>query len=70
MSPTTWLIITGPEEYTNPFTGRFERDTSEYRHRWVHNQGDLLYPDENSFDPNKYEEYNTREWKRTPIRER
>ena len=65
-----WLFITGQEEYTNPFTGQHERDTSYYRYRWVNNQGDYLYTDENSFDPNKYEEYNTREWKRTPIMKR
>jgi hypothetical protein len=65
-----WLFITGQEEYTNPFTGQNERDTSSYPYRWVNNQGDNLYTDENSFDPNKFEEYNTREWKRTPIRKR
>ena len=65
-----WLFITGQEEYTNPFTGQNERDTSSYPYRWVNNQGDSLYTDENSFDPNKFEEYNTREWKRTPIRKR
>jgi hypothetical protein len=65
-----WLFITGQEEYKNPFTGQMERDRSDYRYRWVNNQGDYLYSDENSFDPNRYEEYNTREWKRTPIRQR
>ena len=65
-----YLFITGQEEYTNPFNGQAERDTSEYRYRWVNNQGDYFYTDENSFDPNKHEEYNTREWKRTPARKR
>ena len=65
-----YLFITGQEEYTNPFTGQHERDTSYYQYRWVNNQGDYLYTDENGFDPNKYEEYNTREWKRTLIMKR
>ncbi|MCX5907126.1 MAG: hypothetical protein NTY64_08035 [Deltaproteobacteria bacterium] len=65
-----YLFITGQEEYTNPFNGQAERDTSEYRYRWVNNQGDYFYTDENSVDPNKHEEYNTREWKRTPARKR
>ena len=65
-----WLFISGQEEYTNPFNGQTERDTSHYRYRWVNNQGDVIYTDENSFDPNTTEEYKTREWKRTPIRKR
>jgi len=65
-----WLFLTGQEEYTNPYTGKAELDTSSYRHRWVNNQGDYFYTDENSLDPNKYEEYNSREWKRTPGRKR
>jgi len=65
-----WLFISGQEEYTNPFNGQAERDTSYYGYRWVNNQGDVVYTDENSFDPNTIEEYKTREWKRTPIRAR
>jgi hypothetical protein len=65
-----WLFISGQEEYTNPFNGQTERDTSYYGYRWVNNQGDTIYTDENSFDPNTIEEYKTREWKRTPIRRR
>jgi hypothetical protein len=65
-----WLFISGREEYTNPFNGQTERDTSHYRYRWVNNQGDIIYSDENGFDPNRVEEYNTREWKRSPVRPR
>jgi hypothetical protein len=65
-----WLFISGQEEYKNPFTGKTELGTSQYHYRWVNNQGDILYTDENSFDPNKYEEYNTREWKTSPVRPR
>ena len=63
-----WLFISGQEEYRNPFTGRLERDTAQWRYRWVNNEGDVLYTDENGFDPNRIEEYNTREWKRTPVK--
>lgn len=62
-----WLFISGQEEYKNPFTGEVERGTSAYSHRWENNQGDVLYVDENSFDPNRYEEYNSREWKRSEV---
>lgn len=65
-----WLFLTGQEEYKNPFTGAIERGTSEYRYRWENNRGEVLYCDENAFDPNRYEEYNTREWKRSEIWDR
>ncbi len=65
-----WLLISGQEEYKNPFTGEVERDTSAYRYRWESNQGGVILSDENSFDPNRYEEYNTREWKRSEIWDR
>ena len=65
-----YLLLSGQEEYKNPFTGEVERDTSAYRYRWENNQGGVLFSDENSFDPNRYEEYNTREWKRSEIWDR
>ena len=65
-----WLFISGKDEYTNPFNGQTELDTSAYRYRWVNNQGEVFYTDENSFDPNDAEEYKTREWKRTAVRQR
>jgi hypothetical protein len=63
-------LPTGREEYTNPFNGQTEVDTSRYRHRWVNPRGDVLDTDENGFDPNRVAEYNTREWNRTPVRPR
>ena len=54
----------------NPFNGQAERDTFCFSCRRVNNQGDVIYTDENSFDPNTIEEYKTRKWKRTPIRKR
>jgi hypothetical protein len=65
-----WLFISGQEEYKNPFTGEIERGTSAYPYRWENNQGDVLYTDQNGFDPNRIEQYNTREWKRSQVWDR
>jgi hypothetical protein len=65
-----WLSITGQEEYRNPFTGEVERGTSAYQYRWENNQGEVLYTDQNGFDPNRVEEYNTREWKPSQVWDR
>jgi hypothetical protein len=43
-----------------------ETDTCRYHQRSVNNQRSL-YTDQNSFDSNRVEEDNTREWKHTPI---
>jgi hypothetical protein len=62
-----YLFISGQDEYVNPFTKKVELDTSAYRHRWMNNQGDILYTDENTHNPNEYEKRPNYEWKQTPV---
>jgi hypothetical protein len=64
-----WLMISGQEEYKNPYTGKTELGTSAYSNRWVNDRGDVLYTDENSFDPNRQKENNV-EWRRSSVRQR
>lgn len=47
-----------------------ERGTSAYPYRWENNQGEVLYTDQNGFDPNRIEQYNTKEWKRSQVWDR
>jgi len=65
-----YLMLTGQEDYVNPYTKEVERDTSEYKHRWTTEQGDMIYTNEHGFDPNKQRELNHQEWKLTPVRPR
>lgn len=65
-----WLLLTGQEEYKNPYTGEVERGSNEYAHRWQNASGDVIYSNENSFDPNRAEEFNSNEWKRSEVAER
>jgi len=65
-----WLLISGQEEYKNPFNGQVERGTSAYAYRWESNQGDIIYTDENSYDPNRHEKYGSREWRRSVVWDR
>jgi hypothetical protein len=65
-----YLFITGQDEYVNPFTKKVELDTSAYRHRWMNNHGDILYTDENVYNPNEHEKRPNYEWKQTPARPR
>lgn len=65
-----YLLISGQDEYVNPYTQEVERDTSSYKRRWVNANGDYLYTDEDAFNPNQERALNQVEWKLTPVRPR
>lgn len=65
-----YLMLTGQEDYVNPYTKEVERDTSEYKHRWTTEGGDMIYTNQYGFNPNAQQEFNNKEWKLTPVRER
>lgn len=65
-----YLLLTGQEEYVNPYTKEVERDTSDYRQRWTNQSGDRIYSNIETFDPNKDPDLNRLEWKLTPVRPR
>jgi len=65
-----WLTLSGQDEYNNPFTGEIERDTSAYRFRWQNDAGEIIYSNEASFDPNRFEAYNSKEWKPSTVWDR
>jgi hypothetical protein len=47
-----FLTVTGQNEYTNPYTGKIETDTDNWKNRWVNSSGDIIYSDNPSYDPN------------------
>lgn len=65
-----YLFLSGQEEYVNPFTKEVEQDTNEYTCRWTNHSGDMIYSDDDRYDPNKVRELNNVEWKKTPVRKR
>ena len=65
-----YLMLTGQEDYVNPYTKEVERDTSEYKYRWTTEQGDMIYTNEYGFNPNSQRDLNNQEWKLTPVRPR
>ncbi|MBA4322617.1 MAG: hypothetical protein C0408_07355 [Odoribacter sp.] len=48
-----YLTITGQNEYTNPFTGKTETDTDNWKNRWINSNGDIIYSNDQGYDPNK-----------------
>jgi hypothetical protein len=48
-----YLTLTGQNDYTNPFTGKTERDTDNWKNRWTNSSGDIIYSDNPTYDPNR-----------------
>jgi hypothetical protein len=47
-----YLTLTGQNEYSNPFTGKIETDTDKWKNRWVNSSGDIIYSDNQAYNPN------------------
>lgn len=65
-----YLLLSGQEEYVNPFTKKVERDTSDFRHRWTNAAGDRLYTNAEGVDPNRDHDLNQQAWRETLPRSR
>lgn len=48
-----YLTLTGQNEYTNPFTGKIETDTDNWKNRWTNSSGDIIYSNDQGYDPNR-----------------
>jgi len=48
-----YLTLTGQEDYVNPITGKVERDTGDWSRRWVNANGDYIYSNDTTYDPNR-----------------
>jgi hypothetical protein len=62
-----YLLLTGQDDYVNPYTQKVETDTSDFKYRWTTATGDYVYSNEPQFDPNQVREINNLEWKLTPV---
>jgi hypothetical protein len=65
-----FLTLTEQEEYVNPYTKEVETGSNQWDYRWVNQNGDVIYCNEQGYDPNNDINLNTSGFKRTPVRER
>ncbi len=65
-----FLTLTDQEEYVNPYTKEVEVGTNQWKHRWINESGDVIYTDDESYDPNVDVNLNRSDYKRTPVRKR
>jgi hypothetical protein len=65
-----FLTITDQEEYVNPFTNEVEYGSNQWQYRWTNPNGDVIYTNNEDYDPRVDVHLNRTDYKRTPIRKR
>ncbi len=65
-----FLTLTHQEEYVNPYTKEVEMGSNQWRHRWINEGGEVIYTDDEYYDPNTDIHLQRHDYKRTPIRKR
>ncbi len=65
-----FLTLTGQEEYVNPYTNEVERGTNEYKYRWENASSEIVYSNEEYYDPNHDTALNRSDFKRSQVRKR
>ncbi|MBN1290237.1 MAG: hypothetical protein JXB48_00225 [Candidatus Latescibacteria bacterium] len=65
-----FLTLTDQEEYVNPYTNKVETGSNQWQHRWTNESGDVIYTDDESYNPNIDVNLNRSDFKKTPIRKR
>ena len=65
-----YMALTGQEDYINPFTKEVERGSNEWKYRWETPNGDVVYADTESYDPNFDPDDKRTGFKRSTVRSR
>jgi len=65
-----YLTLTEQEEYVNPYTNEIEVGTDQYKHRWINESGDVIYTENEDYDPNVDINLNRSDFKKSQIRRR
>jgi len=65
-----FLTLTDQEEYVNPYTNQIEIGSNQWKHRWINESGEVIYTDDESYNPNVDINLNRSDFKRTPVRKR
>ena len=65
-----FLTLTEQEEYVNPYTNEIELGTNQWQYRWINESGDIIYTDNEDYDPNTDIKMNRTDFKRSSIRKR
>lgn len=68
---SSWLFLTGQDDYVNPHTGEVEQGSNQYRRRWVNGNGDVIYSNNPDYDPSWDASLpNRSDYEQSPLRKR
>ena len=65
-----YLTLTEQEEYVNPFTKEIEIGTNQWKYRWENQSGDVIYSNDENYNPNSDINVNRSDFKKSNIRAR
>ena len=65
-----FLNLTGQEEYVNPYTKEVEIGSNQWQRRWINESGDVIYTNDESYDPRTDVHLNRSDYKKSPVRKR
>jgi hypothetical protein len=63
-----YLVLTDQEDYINPYTQEVETGTNQWDYRWVDDLGNVLYTDNEEYNPNLDIELNMDGFKRSRVK--
>ncbi len=65
-----FLTLTDQEEYVNPFTNQIETGSNQWDYRWVNEAAEVIYTNDEYYDPRLDVNVNRVDFERTPVRKR
>lgn len=65
-----FLTLTEQEEFVNPYTNEVEMGSDQWQHRWINEAGDVIYTNDEEYDPRTDVSLNRTDFKRSKIRQR
>lgn len=65
-----YLNLTSQEEYINPYTNEVELGSNEWKHRWINSSGDVIYSNNEEYNPNYDDSLKRTDFKLCPVKPR
>ncbi len=65
-----FLTLTEQEEYVNPYTKEIEVGSNQWKYRWENESGDIIYTNDENYNPTTDVNINRNDYKKSNIRKR
>ena len=62
-----YLNLSDQEDYINPYTSQVERGSNQWDHRWVDDLGNVIYTNNEEYDPNNDLELQMQSFRRSKV---